>query len=140
MLQNMWNRKKVVTYLPVPFFGFIIKLMQHKEVNNIWHIVVPSWNRKKKLLLLPTSIVPHVQYRQSPNTKFQAFSFQAWHNDELTPPPCLEREKRKRGKLLNHKKTSWRTSEFQLLTLWKMTLLSFCLWSDLGMQASSNRV
>lgn len=43
MLQNIWKwDKKIVTYLPVPFFGFIIKLMQHKEVNNIWHIVVPS--------------------------------------------------------------------------------------------------
>lgn len=52
---------EVVTYLPVPLFGFIIKLMQHKEVNNIWHIMIPSWNRKI-LFLLPTSIVPYVQY------------------------------------------------------------------------------
>lgn len=40
--KHVKQKKKVVTYLPVPFFGFIIKLMQHKEVNNIWHIVVPS--------------------------------------------------------------------------------------------------
>lgn len=41
------NGKLALTNLPVPFFGFIVKLMQHKEINNIWHIMVPvkqKWN------------------------------------------------------------------------------------------------
>lgn len=39
--------------MPVPFFGFIIKLMQHKEINNIWHIVVPSGNKTKENYYYP---------------------------------------------------------------------------------------
>ena len=83
---------EVVTYLPVPLFGFIIKLMQHKEVNNIWHIMIPLWNRKI-LLLLPTSIVTHVQYSLQ-TQKFMHFLFM--FSIIMNPCHCVLKERKEK--------------------------------------------